>query len=40
MACDLKADGIPVLWVTQEPEQIDRIGDAVLRMDQGRVVGG
>jgi UDP-glucose/iron transport system ATP-binding protein len=39
VAHDLREDGIPVLWVTQEPEQIGRIADHVIRMHEGRVVG-
>ncbi len=39
VAVDLRDDGIPVLWVTQEPEQIGRIADHVLRVERGRVVG-
>ena len=33
----LRDDGIPVIWVTQEPEQIDRIGDHAVRVTAGRV---
>ena len=33
----LRDEGIPVLWVTQEPEQIDRIADHALRVTDGRV---
>jgi len=37
LAVGLRDDGIPVLWVTQEPEQIDRIADRALRVSHGRV---
>ena len=37
LAVGLRDDGIPVLWVTQEPEQIDRIADHALRVTKGRV---
>jgi putative ABC transport system ATP-binding protein len=37
LAVGLRDDGIPVLWVTQEPEQIDRIADHALRVTAGRV---
>ena len=37
LAVGLRDDGIPVLWVTQEPEQIDRIADHALRVTGGRV---
>jgi putative ABC transport system ATP-binding protein len=38
LALALRDIGIPVVWVTQEPEQIDRIADHALRVDRGRVV--
>jgi len=38
LALALRDVGIPVVWVTQEPEQIDRIADHALRVDAGRVV--
>lgn len=37
LAVTLRDGGIPVLWVTQEPEQIDRIADHTLRVSGGRV---
>jgi putative ABC transport system ATP-binding protein len=37
LAVGLRDDGIPVLWVTQEPEQIERIADHALRVTAGRV---
>jgi putative ABC transport system ATP-binding protein len=37
LAVSLRDDGIPVLWVTQEPEQIDRIADHAIRVTKGRV---
>ena len=36
LALALRDDGIPVVWVTQEPEQIDRIGDHAVRVTAGR----
>jgi ABC-type phosphate transport system ATPase subunit len=38
LAVNLRDSGIPVLWVTQEPEQIERIGDHSVRIAHGRVV--
>lgn len=38
LALALRDVGIPVVWVTQEPEQIDRIADHACRVDRGRVV--
>jgi putative ABC transport system ATP-binding protein len=37
LALGLRDAGTPVLWVTQEPEQIDRIADHALRVTEGRV---
>jgi putative ABC transport system ATP-binding protein len=37
LAVGLRDAGIPVLWVTQEPEQIDRIADHAVRVTRGRV---
>ena len=37
LAVSLRDDGIPVLWVTQEPEQIGRIADHAIRVTKGRV---
>jgi putative ABC transport system ATP-binding protein len=37
LAVGLRDTGIPVLWVTQEPEQIGRIADHALRVTRGRV---
>jgi putative ABC transport system ATP-binding protein len=39
LAVGLRDDGIPVLWVTQEHEQIDRIADHSIRVTKGRVAG-
>jgi ABC-type phosphate transport system ATPase subunit len=37
LAVGLRDAGIPVLWVTQEPEQIGRIADHAVRVARGRV---
>lgn len=37
---DLADAGIPVLWVTHDLHQVDRIADRRLRVEQGRVVEG
>ena len=37
LAVSLRDDGITVLWVTQEHEQIDRIADHAVRVTAGRV---
>jgi len=37
LAIALRDVGIPVVWVTQEPEQIDRIADHAVRVTAGRV---
>ncbi len=37
LALALRDVGIPVIWVTQEPEQIDRIADHAVRVTAGRV---
>lgn len=37
LALALRDVGIPVVWVTQEPEQIDRIADHALRVTAGHV---
>ena len=37
LALALRDVGIPVVWVTQEPAQIDRIADHALRVTAGRV---
>lgn len=37
LALALRDTGIPVVWVTQEPEQIDRIADHAVRVTAGRV---
>ncbi len=37
LALALRDVGIPVVWVTQEHEQIERIADHALRVDAGRV---
>jgi putative ABC transport system ATP-binding protein len=38
LACDRAEEGLPVLWVTHDRRQVDRIADHVLRMEAGRVV--
>lgn len=37
LARDLKAGGVPVVWVTQEPAQVDRLADHVIEVDRGRI---
>jgi putative ABC transport system ATP-binding protein len=39
LARDLADDGVPVVWVSHDREQVDRIADRCLRMDRGRIVG-
>ncbi|BBX63656.1 choline transporter [Mycobacterium saskatchewanense] len=36
---DLAADGIPALWVTHDPAQVERAADRVLRIARGRGLG-
>ncbi|WP_246540885.1 phosphate ABC transporter ATP-binding protein [Mycobacterium spongiae] len=36
---ELADDGIPALWVSHDPMQVQRVADRVLRIDQGRCVG-
>ncbi|BBZ09230.1 phosphate ABC transporter ATP-binding protein [Mycolicibacterium doricum] len=36
---ELAQKGIAVLWVTHDPEQVQRIADRVLRIEAGRCVG-
>lgn len=38
-ARDLVADGVPVLWVTHDPDQARRLADVVVALDRGRVAG-
>jgi putative ABC transport system ATP-binding protein len=38
LARELSDGGVPVLWVTHDLAQADRIADAVVRLDEGRVV--
>ncbi|MCB1013874.1 MAG: phosphate ABC transporter ATP-binding protein [Acidimicrobiales bacterium] len=40
LGVDLADGGVPVLWVTHDPHQVDRIADRRLRMARGRVVEG
>lgn len=40
LGMDLADSGVPVLWVTHDPHQVDRIADRRLRMERGRVVEG
>lgn len=37
---ELADSGVPVLWVTHDREQVERIADRRLAMDHGRIVGG
>lgn len=37
-ATALTAEGIPIMWITHELEQVRRIADQVLVLDRGRVV--
>ena len=36
---ELAADGIPALWVTHDPAQVERAADRVLRIEKGRSLG-
>ncbi len=36
---ELAADGIPALWVTHDPAQVERAADRVLRIENGRSLG-
>jgi putative ABC transport system ATP-binding protein len=36
---DLAGDGIPALWVTHDPAQVERAADRVLRIERGRSLG-
>lgn len=36
---ELAGDGIPALWVTHDPAQVERVADRVLRLKQGRCLG-
>ena len=38
LGADLADSGVPVLWVTHDPHQVDRIADRCLVMAAGRVV--
>ncbi len=38
LARRLADDGIPMLWVTHDPGQAERVGDALLRLEDGRLV--
>ena len=38
LACDLAAEGTPVVWVSHDRDQVDRIADHLLVMDHGKVV--
>lgn len=40
LGIDLADSGVPVLWVTHDPHQVDRIADRRLRMERGRVIEG
>jgi putative ABC transport system ATP-binding protein len=37
LARDLAADGMPVLWVTHDPDQVRRLADHLVVLDAGRV---
>jgi putative ABC transport system ATP-binding protein len=37
LACDLARGGVPVVWVTHDRAQLERIGDSVLEMRGGRI---
>lgn len=37
-ALDLARDGLPIVWVTHEPAQANRLGDRVVRMQGGLIV--
>lgn len=37
---ELADSGVPVLWVTHDKAQVDRIADRRIELDQGRVVAG
>ncbi|ORW65005.1 glycine/betaine ABC transporter [Mycobacterium riyadhense] len=36
---ELAQDGIPALWVTHNPAQVERVADRVLHMERGRCTG-
>lgn len=36
---ELAADGIPALWVSHDPAQVERAADRVLRIERGRSLG-
>ncbi len=36
---ELAADGIPALWVTHDPAQVERAADRVLHIERGRSLG-
>jgi putative ABC transport system ATP-binding protein len=38
LACDLAAEGVPIVLVTHDDAQARRVGDRVIRIDEGRVV--
>ena len=38
LACERANEGLPVLWVTHDRRQVDRIADHVLTMEAGRVL--
>ena len=40
LGVELADGGVPVLWVTHDPHQVDRIADRRLRIERGRVVEG
>jgi len=39
LVCSVSHRGVPVLWVTHDPEQVERIADHRVVMDNGTVVG-
>ena len=38
LAAELADDGMPMLWVTHDEAQAERIGDALLRLEGGKLV--
>jgi putative ABC transport system ATP-binding protein len=40
LALELSAEGIPILWVTHDPAQAERLADATLALEGGRVAAG
>jgi putative ABC transport system ATP-binding protein len=38
LARDLAGDGVPVVWVSHDRDQIERIADATIQLEEGQVV--